>query len=155
MTHHLLITALLLLAIGQAHSKGNTFTLAAATSADNSVSWQEKSILSGDFTCHGKREYAILGTKPKEIVIAVFRPPAKQPVDILRYVGDARSPELAILTIESLDFDIKEMEQYVGSVPNGLQPSKTCLGLNMTDQMIDSAHIYWHRKNRRFESWSL
>lgn len=155
MKHLLLTAALVLLAASRAQSADNSFVLSAATTADRSVSWQRKSILPGDFTCQGKREYAILGTKPKEIVIAIFRPPSKKPVDVLRYSGKARSPDSAILAIDSLDFDIKELEQHVGYVPDGLQPSKTCVGLNMTDQMVDSAHIYWHRENRRFESWSL
>jgi hypothetical protein len=127
----------------------------AAVAADRSVGWQRKSILSGDFTCQGKQEYAILGTKPQQIVIAVFRPPSKQPVDMLRYSGTERRAASAVLAIESLDFDIKELEQSLGWLPDGLQPSKSCVGLNMSDKRIDSAHIYWHRKHRRFTSWSL
>ena len=146
---------LLLLGISLAQAADESFVLSAAKTADRTVKWQEKSILRGDFTCRGATEFAILGTTPKEIVVAVFRLPSRKPVDLLRYSGTARNPETAILTIEPLDFDIKQLEQDIGYVPDGLQSSKTCLGLNMTDQMIDSAHIYWHRKNRRFESWSL
>jgi hypothetical protein len=155
MKQQLLTAALLSLFVGHASSAGDRFVFDAAAATDKTVTWQKKSILSGDFTCQGKREFAVLGTKPTEIVIAVFRPPSRKPVDVLRYSGIARNPDSAILTIEPLDFDIKELEQHVGYVPDGLQASKTCLGLNMSDQMVDSAHIYWHRKNRRFESWSL
>ncbi len=155
MKPRLLIVALLSLTFSYARSDDVAFVLSAATAADQLVAWQRKSILSGDFTCKGKREIAILGTSAKEIVVAVFQPPARKPVDLLRYSAVARNPNSAILEIESLDFDLKEFERDVGYVPNGLKPSKTCVGLNMTDQMIDSAHIYWHRKNRRFESWSL
>ena len=155
MKQQLLTITLVMLVVSQAEGADDAFVLAAAMTADRSVTWQKKSILVGDFTCQGKREIAVLGTKAKEIVIAVFRPPSKKPVDVLRYSGIARTPESAILTIEPLDYDLKELEQHVGYVPDGLQTSKTCVGLNMTDQMIDSAHIYWHRKNRRFESWSL
>ena len=151
----LLTAAVLLLCVVQVRAGSDDFVFSAATSADRTVTWQRKSILAGDFTCHGKREFAVLGTKAKEIVVAVIRPPSRKPIDVLRYSGVARSPESAILTIEPLDFNLEELEQHVGYVPDGLEPSKTCQGLNMTDQMIDSAHIYWHRKKRRFESWSL
>jgi hypothetical protein len=151
----LITAALVFLAASQARSADDTFVLSAAKAADRTVRWQRNSILSGNFICQGKRELAVLGTKDKEIVIAVFRRPSKKPVDILRYSGVARNPDSAILEIEPLDFDIKELKEQVGYVPDGLQSSKTCVGLNMTDQMVDSAHIYWNRKNRRFESWSL
>ncbi len=88
-------------------------------------------------------------------MMPVFRPPSLAPVDLLRYSGKVRNPKSAVLATESLDFDIREFERQVGYVPDGLQASKTCLGLNMSDQMIDSAHIYWHRKHKRFVSWSL
>lgn len=130
------------------------FATAAAKRADDTVLWQPKSVISGNFTCRGRKEFAILGTSSKEIVIAVFARGVAKPIDLMRFSGIARSPDSAILSIEPLDFTIDEFEREVGTVPDGLVPSKTCVGLNMTDQMIDSAHIYWHRKNGRFESWS-
>ena len=150
-----LTATLAMLVAGQVHGSEDLFVLAAAAASDSTVKWQRESVVSGDFTCQGKREFAVLGTKPKEIVVAVFRPPSKKPVDLMRFSGIARSPQSAVLAIESLDFSIKELEQHVGYLPDGIQPSKTCVGLNLSDQMVDSAHIYWHRKNHRFESWSL
>ncbi len=155
MKYHLLTVSLLLFGIGGvSQAADETFVLSAAKTADRKVRWQDKSLLRGDFTCRGASEFAILGTTPTEIAIAVFRPPSRKPLALLRFSGTARNPGAATLTIEPLDFDIKQLEQDIGFVPDGLQSSKTCLGLNLTDQEIDSAHIYWHRKNRRFESWS-
>lgn len=151
----LVTSSILCLCLNQVHGADADFVVAAASSADRSVSWQSQSIVSGDFTCQGKREFAILGTKPKEIVVGVFRPPAVAPIDLLRYSGEVRNPKSAALATEPLDFDVKEFESQVGYLPDGLLPSKTCLGLNMSDQMIDSAHIYWHRRHKRFVSWSL
>ena len=149
------ITLLLLLAACFAKGATEDFVLSAAKAADRTVTWQAKSILKADFTCQGKAEFAILGTSQIHIVVAVFRPPSKKPLEVLRYSATARSPESAILEIEPLDFDINELERDVGYIPDGLQPSKTCVGLNMTDQMSDSAHIYWHRQRKRFENWVL
>jgi hypothetical protein len=36
------------------------------------VAWQRRSIVSGNFSCHGRKEQAILGVSASEIVIAVF-----------------------------------------------------------------------------------
>ncbi len=133
----------------------NFNVVSAAAAADRSVSWQKNSILSGDFTCQGKREYAILGTKPQQIFVAVFQPPSQRPLEILLYSGVERHASSAVLAVESLDYDIKKLEQGLGWLPDGLQPSKSCVGLNISDGRIDSVHIYWHRKHRRFTGWSL
>ncbi len=138
-----------------ASTSDETFVMAAAKRADGVIRWQPKSIIDGDFTCRGRKELAILGTSSKEIVIAVFARDVAKPLDVMRFSGIARNPASAILSVESLDFTIQDFEREIGTVPDGLVPSKTCIGLNMTDQMIDSAHIYWHRKHGRFESWSL
>ena len=74
---------------------------------------------------------------------------------MLLYSGIERRASSAVLTVSSLDYDMKKLEQSLGWLPDGLQRSKTCLGLNLSDQLIDSIHIYWHRSHGRFESWSL
>jgi len=130
------------------------FITAAAKRIDNAIQWQESSVVVGDFTCKGHSELAILGTSSKEIVIAIFTEGTAKPIEVMRFSGVARSPKSAILAIEPLDFTLQDFRREVGAVPDGLVPSKTCVGLNMTDQMVDSAHIYWHRKRGRFESWS-
>ena len=119
-----------------------------------SVKWQGLSVVEGNFSCSGRKEQAILGTSETEIIVAVFIRGLSQKPELLRFSAMARSAESAVLTTEDLDFKIAEFEREVGNVPPGLRPSKSCLGLNMSDQLIDSAHIYWSRKARRFESWS-
>jgi hypothetical protein len=115
--------------------------------------WQPSSVVTGNFTCRGQKEHAVLGTSPSEIVVAVFVRGLNSKPELLQYSTSARSPNSAILTVEDLDFDAKEFQEQIGPLPEGLKPSKSCVGLNMSDQMIDSAHIYWNRKARRFEDW--
>ena len=57
-----------------------------------------------------------------------------------------------MLTTEGLDFDPKE---DLGYILPGFQRSKTCKGLDLSDDQIDSRHIYWNRELHRFDSWSL
>lgn len=57
-----------------------------------------------------------------------------------------------MIAIEDLDFEPKQMRE-VGMVPPGLRPSKTCMGLNLSDGNVDSAHIYWNREAKRFDDW--
>lgn len=119
------------------------------------VVWQEESVVTGDFSCRGRTETAILGTSDTQIVVAVFLGGFDRKPEILEYSAEARSAESAVLTVESLDFKVEDFESEIGYLPEGLSPSKTCVGLNMSDQMVDSAHIYWNREAGRFDEWVL
>jgi hypothetical protein len=116
------------------------------------VTWRPRSVVSGNFTCRGRKEQAILGVSTSEIVIAVFINRITAPPEVLRYSAKARNPKTAELTVEDLDYDPK---QDIGCEPEGFQLSKSCKGLNLGDGLTDSAHIYWNRKAHRFEDWTL
>jgi hypothetical protein len=124
----------------------------AATRYVPGVAWQRRSIVSGNFSCHGRKEQAILGVSASEIVIAVFVNGLDSRPEVLRYSAKARNPRTAELKIEDLDYDPKEM---VGSDLDGFRRSKSCKGLNLSDGDTDSAHIYWNHKSQRFEDWTL
>lgn len=126
---------------------------AAASNFFPAAVWQSASTINGDFSCHRRKEFAILGTSKKEIVVAVFLDGLKKKPKLLQYSAEIRSADSAVLTIESLDFKVEDFKKEIGPLPRGLIPSKTCVGLNMSDQLIDSAHIYWNRKARRFDDW--
>ena len=111
--------------------------------------------MQGDFSCRGRKDRAILGTSKSEIVVAIFVDGLGRPPKVLRYSAGERDPTTAELTIEDLDFDPKRFKSEVGELPDGLRPSRTCKGLNLSDGKVDSAHIYWNRKARRFDDWSL
>jgi hypothetical protein len=116
------------------------------------VSWQPRSVILGNFTCRGRKEPAILGVSASEIVIAVFANGLNMRPEILRYSAKARNARTAKLAIEDQDYDPK---QDIGREPPGFRRSKSCKGLNLTDGLTDSAHIYWNRASRRFEDWTL
>jgi hypothetical protein len=61
-----MITALLLTAV-----EAPSIT-AAASKFVPGVAWRSQSVLTADFSCRGRREQAILGVTPKDIVIAVL-----------------------------------------------------------------------------------
>ena len=82
------------------------------------IEWQRRSIVSGNFSCHGRKEQAILGVSASEIVIAVFVNGLDMRPEVLRYSGKARNPKTAELKIEDLDYDPKEM---IGSDLDGLR----------------------------------
>jgi hypothetical protein len=124
----------------------------AATRYVPGVAWQRRSIISGNFTCHGRKDQAILGIGASEIVIAVFVNGLDSRPEVLRYSVKARNRKTAELKIEDLDYDPKEM---IGSDLDGFTRSKSCKGLNLSDGETDSAHIYWNHKSQRFEDWTL
>lgn len=115
------------------------------------VTWRPESVLVADFSCRGRQEQAILGVTTKEIVIAVFLNGLTGKPEVLRYSATARDPNEVKLTLESLDYDPKDR---VGDL-HGFRRSRTCKGLNLSDEKIDSAHIYWNHDAKRFDDWVL
>jgi hypothetical protein len=139
------ITALLLGAV-----EAPSLTVAASKFVPG-VTWRSQSALTADFSCRGRREQAILGVTPKDIVIAVFLHGTAAPPEVLRYSAAVRDPNEVKLTIESLNYDPKDTD---ASEHPGLRHSRTCKGLNLSDEKIDSAHIYWNHDARRFSDWT-
>ena len=129
--------------------------VAAASKLVPGVTWKGESIVVGNFSCQGRVERAILGTTKSEIVVAVFLGGLSKPPKVLRYSAKTRDPSTSELEIEDGDFDPKEFESEVGYIPDGLRPSKTCKGLNLSDGKIDSAHIYWNHNAKQFNDWVL
>jgi hypothetical protein len=149
------ITAIFfLLAFSQAIAKDPSIQAAAARYVPG-VHWRAKSVVTGDFSCQGRVQQAILGTSQSEIVIAVFLNGTTSRPEVLRYSARVRNPASAELTIEDEYADLKEIKDEFGdNIPPGMRPSKTCKGLNLSDGRIDSAHIYWNHESRRFDDWT-
>lgn len=129
--------------------------VAAASKIVPGVTWKTESIVVGNFSCRGRIESAILGATKSEIVIAVFVAGISKPPKLLRYSTKTRDPSTSELKIEDGDFDSKEFQSEVGYLPDGLRPSKTCKGLNLSDGKIDSSHIYWNHNTKQFSDWVL
>jgi hypothetical protein len=122
---------------------------AAASKFLPDVTWRPKSVLTADFSCRGRREQAILGVTSKEIVVAVFLNGTNAKPEVLRYSAAVRDAGQAKLTFESLNFD---PDQDTGPLP-GFKRSRTCKGLNLSDDQTDSAHIYRNHDAKRFDDW--
>jgi hypothetical protein len=113
------------------------------------VTWHSESVISGDFTCRGGKEQAILGITAQEIIVVVFINGLQSKPEILR--DKVHTPADAELTIEDLDYYPNER---VGVELEGFLRSKVCKGLNIADNHIDSFHVYWNHKDSRFDWWS-
>lgn len=119
------------------------------------VAWKQNSVVVADFTCRGQTEQAILGSVDSG---------AAQPYAVLAIFLDGlnRQPELirdsvhvaadVQLTVESLDYDVKES---TGTPIRGFQRSQICKGMNLADGRTDSIHIYWNHAFREFLWWRL
>jgi len=141
---------LLLALFSQGTAGGQLSIEAAASKYIPAVNWRINSVVVGDFSCRGRTEQAILGISASEIIVAVFLNGTSQRPEVIR--DSARSAASIMLTTEGLDFDPKE---DLGYILPGFQRSKTCKGLDLSDDQIDSRHIYWNRELHRFDSWSL
>jgi hypothetical protein len=113
------------------------------------VTWHSESVISGDFTCRGGKEQAILGITAQEIVVVVFINGLQNKPEILR--DKVHTPADAELTIEDLDYDPRDQ---VGVDLEGFLRSKECKGLNIADNHAGSFHVYWNHKDSRFDWWS-
>jgi hypothetical protein len=145
-----IICSLFLVFAVQAQPVDRTAIDSAARKFLPDVVWQPKSVEVADFTCDGRADYAIRGLDPKDIVIAVFIKGLASAPEVIR--DRARSREFAKIRIESLDYDPKEI---LGDDLQGFRRSKTCKGLNLYDDMVDSLHLFWNRATKRFDGWSL
>ena len=113
------------------------------------VTWRSESVISGDFTCRGRTEQAVLGITAQEILAVVFINGLENKPEILR--DKVHAPADAELTIEDLDYAPIEK---VGVELEGFLRSKVCKGFNIADNHVDSFHVYWNHKNGQFNSWS-
>jgi hypothetical protein len=129
---------------------GQEVWLKAAARYVPGVHLRAKSVVLEDFTCSGHKQQAILGTNSTEIAVAVFIRVMDARPEVLRYSAKARNPAHVILKAEDLDYDPKEDPGY--ELP-GFQRSKSCNGLNLSDEDTDSAHIYWNHIAREFDDW--
>jgi len=109
-------------------------------------------VLSGDFSCRGRKEWAILGTDAPSIVVAVFLNGTDKKPEVLGLDTRAGSwvPALAKLFLEDLDYD----PRVTGDPLPGFRRSKTCKGLRMDTGQVDPANIYWDHDSHRFTYWS-
>ena len=115
--------------------------------------WQPGSVLTGDFSCHGNEDVAILGASATSIFVAVFLGGLEQAPQVLEYSASVRNAQFAMLAIEPIGASVEEIEADIGYVPEGMRPSTSCVGLNMGDGEVDSAHIYWDHDAQRFKDW--
>src|SRR5207253_3274950 len=88
------------------------------------VTWRANSLVTGDFTCHGKIQLAILGTTPTEIVVAVFLHGANEKPGELRFRDFQRMSTK--LKTETLNY--KPDRQLPG-----FHRSRVCKGLTVKD----------------------
>lgn len=117
------------------------------------VNWKVKYIISGDFTCNGNKENAILGVNKKDIVVLVFINGLNNQPEVLRFSAKARNPKTAELKVENIKR--REFEEIFGELPPGVLRKKQCKGLNLSDGEVDSAHIYWDNEAKQFLVWVL
>jgi hypothetical protein len=135
--------------VDDANAEQRIAIVSAANKYVPGVTWHSESVMTGDFTCRGLKEHAILGITAQEIVVVVFINGLQNKPEILR--DKVHTPADAELAIENLDYDPKEQ---VGVELAGFLRSRECKGLNISDNHVDSFHVYWNHKDSRFEWWS-
>jgi len=119
----------------------------------------DKHIFTADINCDGYKDYALYGQVNNFVKVVVIHGPIvnKNIFDTLKirfgFSGyqDVVPGKKFYFSLESLDFDI---EAAIGEV-EGFQRSKVCKGLNISDGMTDSFHIYYDHKMKQLVWWRL
>ena len=135
--------------IDDANAEQRIAIVSAANKHVPDVTWHSESVISGDFTCRGRNEQAILGITAKEIIVVVFIDGLQNKPEILR--DKVHTPADAELALEDLDY---APEEQIGVELEGFQRSKVCKGFNIADHHVDSFHVYWNHKDSKFDWWS-
>jgi hypothetical protein len=144
--------ACLCLALTPALGADATAFLTSLKSSHPGVRWEQKRVLKGDLTCQRRQDLAVLGTKGSLILVAILSDGVtKKP--IVLDIDSALLAKQTTMSLEDQDFEMGTGEPGdVGPLP-GFKRSKTCMGLVLDDDRIDSVHIYWNRKEGRFQTW--
>jgi glucose/arabinose dehydrogenase len=127
---------------------------AAAEKFAGGLLWRASTVLTADFNCTGKVQYALLGTSTKEIAVAVFANGLDQPPAVLRFEADGLSIIESKIRLDDYSMSAAEIAGLTGATPVGYRASTACHGVRLSDDRSDAAHIYWDYDNQRFDSWS-
>jgi hypothetical protein len=127
---------------------------AAAEKFTGGFLWRASTLLSADFNCTGKAQYALLGTSTKEIAVAIFSDGLNQPPSLLRFEADGMSIIESKIRLDDYSLSAAEIAGLTGETPVGYRPSDKCHGVRLSDDRSDAAHIYWDYDHQRFDSWS-
>lgn len=126
---------------------------AAAEKFTGGLMWRPATLLTADFNCTGKVQYAMLGTSTKEIAVAIFTDGLDRPPALLRFEGDALSIVGSKIRLDDYTLSAADIADIAGAAPVGYRPSGACHGVRLSDDRSEAAHIYWDHDNQRFDSW--
>ena len=127
---------------------------AAAEKFAGGLLWRASTVLTADFNCTGKVQYALLGTSTKEIAVAIFANGLDQSPALLRFEADGMSIIESKIRLDDYSMTAAEIAGLTGAAPVGYRPATACHGVRLSDDRSDAAHIYWDYDNGRFDSWS-
>lgn len=142
------------LVLGQGVCAAPAEVEAAARRFSPEISWQSRSVVSGDFSCKGRSEQAILGVAKGRVVVAIFTRELSGRPETVALEESVLDGGAVALAVESLDVDVVALERDLGWRPPGLRRSKSCVGLTLNDQQVDPVHVYWNRAAARLQTWS-
>jgi hypothetical protein len=148
----LFVALLFLTVVSPAIAMDATEFTKAIRSSHPSIRWKERLVLNADLTCRARQDLAILGVQGRNLHVAILPSgPKKQPIVLPIESGLLASQ--TTMSVESQDFEMGTGEPGdIGPLP-GFRRSKTCKGLKLDDDRIDSVHIYWNRIEGRFQIW--
>jgi hypothetical protein len=150
--HSITLVLLLLAGTSPAIGEESADLVRAVKNSHPMVLWQAHRVLKANLTCLGHQDLAVLGTEETRTIIAILaKGRSKRPI-VLEIDSDLSAASVTF-TVESQDFEIGDGKHGDVAPLPGFKRSKTCKGLRLDDDRIDSVHIYWNRAESRFQTW--
>lgn len=138
---------------------GRTEALRRVAAQPPGIFWALDHAVRVDINDDGRQDYAVVGTESGRVVcLAVVLGPVtpQSPVHRLDFGIGSCQPcvqQLPVyLTTESMDYDPRETTLDETS---GFHRSRTASGVNISDGLTDSLHIFWNHNTRTIDWWRL
>lgn len=110
------------------------------------ATWNEKSLIEGDFNLDGTPDSALSGVQGERFLVGIV---AGSQAWTLEFPWDGGEDALCS---KGAKISTEPLEENEG--PKAEHPPKG-LGINLHDGQCDAFHIYWNPKLKKFEYWRL
>ncbi len=114
------------------------------------ASWNEKSLIEGDFNLDGTSDSALSGVQGERFVVGIVS--GKTGSELAWTLDFPWDGDEDALCSKSAKISPEPLEENEG--PKAEHPAKG-LGINLHDDRCDAFHIYWNPKSKDFEYWRL
>ena len=119
--------------------------------------FSETDYVEGDINCDGNKDSARISQANGKVVLTVILHDGSMANELSFGLGnptrqDALCGVTANLKPEEMQDDLSSI---LGENPEGYEPSRECIGLNISGGECDSIHLFWNHVSEEMNWWRL